>query len=153
MNPPNATVSVLSKAGDSVRDAVLVLREPHLDGTGRGHFGERLTQITLHRLRLLAAEEHLPWIAFVAVPADAFLVLMAISGGSSPIWGGIGMRAGEIITVGPDQRVHARTDGPCRRRHHLATGPGRGPIWRGAERRRDRRSSIRRAMATPARGS
>jgi hypothetical protein len=82
--------------------------------TGRGHFRARLTQITLHRLRLLAAEEHLPRIAFVAVPADAFLVLMAISGGSSPIWGGIGMRAGEIITVGPDQRVHARTDGPCR---------------------------------------
>jgi AraC-like DNA-binding protein len=82
--------------------------------TGHGHFRARLTQITLHRLRLLAAEEHLPRIAFVAVPADAVLVLLPIGSGPSPIWGGIGMRAGEIITLGADQRVHARTDGPSR---------------------------------------
>jgi hypothetical protein len=31
-DPPNATVSVLSKAGDSVHDAVVELRDPHLDG-------------------------------------------------------------------------------------------------------------------------
>jgi hypothetical protein len=35
-DPPNATVSVLSRDGDSVRDAVVELRDPHLDG-------ERLT--------------------------------------------------------------------------------------------------------------
>ena len=32
MPTPNATVSVLSKAGDSVHDAVVELRDPHLDG-------------------------------------------------------------------------------------------------------------------------
>jgi hypothetical protein len=31
-DPPNATVSVLSKDGGSVRDAVVELRDPHLDG-------------------------------------------------------------------------------------------------------------------------
>jgi hypothetical protein len=31
-DPPNATVSVLSEDGTSVRDAVVELREPHLDG-------------------------------------------------------------------------------------------------------------------------
>jgi hypothetical protein len=31
-DPPNATVSVLSKEGASVRDAVVELRDPHLDG-------------------------------------------------------------------------------------------------------------------------
>ena len=31
-DPPNATVSVLSKDGTSVRDAVVELRDPHLDG-------------------------------------------------------------------------------------------------------------------------
>jgi AraC-like DNA-binding protein len=82
--------------------------------TARGRFRARLIQITLHRLRLLAAEEHLPRIAFVVVPADAVLVLMPIGGGASPIWGGVEMRAGEIITLSPDQRVHARTEGPCR---------------------------------------
>jgi hypothetical protein len=74
-----------------------------------------LTQITLHNLRVSAAEEHLPRIAFAAVPADAVLVLPPIGGGPSPIWGGIGMGAGEIMTIGPDQRVHARADGPSRR--------------------------------------
>jgi hypothetical protein len=32
----------------------------------------------------------------------------------SPIWGGIGMQADEIMMVGPGQRVHARTDELCR---------------------------------------
>jgi hypothetical protein len=31
-DPPNATVSVMSKDGTSVRDAVVELRTPHLDG-------------------------------------------------------------------------------------------------------------------------
>jgi AraC-like DNA-binding protein len=82
--------------------------------TGPGQFRARLTQITLHRLRLLAAEERLPRIAFVAVPADAVLVALPIGNEPSPIWGGIGMRSGEMITLGPGQRAHARTDGPCR---------------------------------------
>ena len=34
--------------------------------------------------------------------------------GTFPIWGGIETQADEIITLGPDQRVHVRTDGPCR---------------------------------------
>jgi AraC-like DNA-binding protein len=108
--------SVASVFGEP-EDFQAALREDGVLGmliTGRGYFRSRLTQITLHRLRLSAAEEHLPRIAFVAVPADAVLVLLPIGGGSSPVWGGIGMRADEIITLGPSQRVHARTDGPCR---------------------------------------
>src|SRR5271166_2504258 len=110
---PGSAMSVFGQSDD----LQAALREDGVLGmliTGRGQFRARLTQITLHRLRLLAAEEHLPRIAFVAVPADAVLVLMPIGGGASPIWGGIRMRAGELITLGPDQRVHARTDGPCR---------------------------------------
>ena len=108
---PGSVTSVLSEP----EDFEAALRE---DGmldmlvTGRGRFRARLTQITLHRLRLLAAEEHLPRIAFVAVPTDTVLVLLPIGSGSSPVWGGIGMRAGEIMTIGPGQRVHARADGP-----------------------------------------
>jgi hypothetical protein len=145
---PGSVTSMFSEPGDFEA----ALRE---DGvlstlvTGRGHFRARLTQITLHRLRLLAAEEHLPRIAFVAVPADAVLILLPIGNGASPIWGGIGMRAGYIITLGPDQRAHARTDGPCR------WGTIRLPVrdlarYGRAERRRVRRSSIRRAVATSA---
>jgi AraC-like DNA-binding protein len=109
---PQSVTSVFSEP----EDFQAALHEDGVLGvliTRRGRFRARLTQITLHSLRLLAAEEHLPRIAFVAVPADAVLVLLPIGGGSSPIWGGMAMRAGEIITIGPDQRVHARTDGPC----------------------------------------
>jgi AraC-like DNA-binding protein len=82
--------------------------------TGRGQFRARLTQVTLHRLRLTSVEEELARIAFVAVPAGAALVSLANSARPSPVWGGIEMRAGEMIILGPGQRVHANTDGPCR---------------------------------------
>jgi AraC-like DNA-binding protein len=110
---PGSVTSVFSEPDDFQA----ALREDGVLGTlitGPSRFRARLTQITLHRLRLLAAEEHLSRIAFVAVPADAILVLLPTGSGSSPIWGGIKMRASEIITLGPDQRVHARTEGPCR---------------------------------------
>lgn len=82
--------------------------------TGRGLFQARLTQIALHRLRLSAAEEQLSRIGFIAVPADMVLMWFPIGGASSPVWGGVGMRAGESMIVGPGQRLHARTVGPCR---------------------------------------
>jgi AraC-like DNA-binding protein len=80
--------------------------------TGGGQFRARLTQVKLHRLRLSAAEEQLSRIAFVAVPADLILVSLPIGRRPAPIWGGIRMRADEIMTLGPGQRAHARTDGP-----------------------------------------
>ena len=82
--------------------------------TGRGLFQARLTQIALHRLRLSAAEKQLSRIGFIAVPADMVLMWFPIGGASSPVWGGVGMRAGESMIVGPGQRLHARTVGPCR---------------------------------------
>jgi AraC-like DNA-binding protein len=91
--------------------------------TGPGQFRARLTRVMLHRLRLSAAEEQLARIAFVAVPADMILVSLPIEDRPAPIWGGIGMRAGEITTVGPSQCAHVRTDGPSRS----------GSIWLPAE--------------------
>ena len=82
--------------------------------TGRDQFRARLTQVALNRLHLSAGEEQVSRVSFVKVPADSILMLFPIGTASSPIWGGIGMRAGEIMMVGPGQRVHARTDGLCR---------------------------------------
>jgi AraC-like DNA-binding protein len=80
--------------------------------TGPGEFRARLTQVALHSLRLSATEEQLARIVLVAVPVDMILVSLLIRDRPAPIWGGMGMRAGEITTVGPGERVHARTDGP-----------------------------------------
>ena len=79
--------------------------------TGRGPFRARMTQVRLEGWRLAAVEEALSRIAFVAVPAGMVLVSFSIDGGRSPVWGGIEIRTGEMITFGPDQRVHARTVG------------------------------------------
>jgi AraC-like DNA-binding protein len=108
---PGSVTSVFSEPGDFEA----ALREEGGLGlliTGRGQFRARLTQVKLHRLRLSATEEQLSRIAFVAVPADLILVSLPIGTRPAPIWGGIGMRAGEIMTFGPGQRAHARTDGP-----------------------------------------
>jgi AraC-like DNA-binding protein len=110
---PGSVTSVFSEA----EDFEVALREEGCLGlliTGRGQFRARLTQVRLHRLRLSAAEEQLSRIAFVAVPADLILVSLPIGDRPTPIWGGIRMRAGEIMTLGPGQRVHARADGPSR---------------------------------------
>ncbi len=82
--------------------------------TGRGRFRARLTRVALERLRLSTAEEDLSRIAFIAVPSDIVLMSFPIGTGAGLVYGGIGMRAGEIMTLGPGQHVHARTDGPCR---------------------------------------
>jgi hypothetical protein len=47
-------------------------------GTGHGEFRARLTQATLHDLRLAAGDERLSRVAFVAVPADTLSVSLPI---------------------------------------------------------------------------
>lgn len=82
--------------------------------TGPGQFRARLTQVTLQHLYLSAGDEQLSRIAFVAVPAEMILVALPIGDRPAPIWGGIAMQAGEVLTFGAGERIHARTDGPCR---------------------------------------
>ncbi len=82
--------------------------------TGSGQFQARLTQITLQSFRLLAGDERLSRIAFIAVPAGMVLISFPIGNGSLPVYGGLQMRIGEIMTLGPGEHMHARTEG---RRH------------------------------------
>ncbi len=82
--------------------------------TGRGRFRAKLTQLSLDRLRLIGTDERLARVALVRVPPQGVLVSLALDGGTLPIWGGIEARLGEIITIGPGQKTHARMVGPCR---------------------------------------
>ena len=79
--------------------------------TSRGQFCARLTQLTLDGWRLATVEEEQPRIAFVAVPAGMVLVSFPIGEGPSPVWAGVEIRNGEMITLGPGLRLHARTLG------------------------------------------
>jgi AraC family ethanolamine operon transcriptional activator len=110
---PGSVTSVFSEA----EDFEAALREEGCLGllvTGPGAFRARLTQVALHRLRLSAAEEYLPRIALVAVPADMILVGLPYGNGPPPIWGGIRMRTSDIMTLGAGRRLHTRTDGASR---------------------------------------
>jgi len=62
---------------------------------------------------LAVGEEELSRVAFIAVPSDTVLVSLPIGDRSTPIWGGVEVRVDEMITLGPSQRIHAKTDGPC----------------------------------------
>ena len=110
---PRSVASVLSNAED-FRAALSMDGFRSLVVTSQGRFRARLTQVALNDMRLAAGEEELSRIAFVAVPTDTVLVSFTIGDRSAPIWGGAEVRAGEIITLGPSQRIHARTDGPSR---------------------------------------
>lgn len=82
--------------------------------TGRGLFRARLTQITLHHLRLSAAEEHLSRIAFIAAPSDTVIISFPTGKGTEPLRGGTRIQPGEVMVLGPREQVHVRTDGPRR---------------------------------------
>jgi AraC-like DNA-binding protein len=82
--------------------------------TGRGQFRARLTQITLHRLRLSAAEEQLSRIAFITIPNDVIVTAFPIDDGTAPVGGRVQTRSLEIMVLSPGEQVHLRTDGPRR---------------------------------------
>ena len=79
--------------------------------TGIGRFQARLTQVALEIVDLTAAEEQLSRVVFFGAPADVVLLIFPIGYGTSPLYGGIGLRAGEIMTVGPGVHTHSRVDG------------------------------------------
>jgi AraC family ethanolamine operon transcriptional activator len=109
---PGSVISLFSEL-DEFQEA---LREDGLLNllvTASGQFRARLTQVTLHRLSLSAGDEYLPRIAFVGVPAGMLLVTLPLADRPAPIWAGVEMRLGEMITFGPGERLHARSGGPC----------------------------------------
>jgi hypothetical protein len=110
---PGSVTSIFSEADDFAA----ALRNEGCLGllvTGAGEFRAWLTSVTLHSLRLSAAEEHLSRIALVDVPAGMMLVTLAQGRAFAPFWGGLRLGTDEIITLGASQRLHMRTDGPCR---------------------------------------
>ena len=110
---PASTTSVFSTPADFQA----ALRKEGAAGlfiTGHGRFLARLTTVELHLLRLAAAEEHLPRIGFLAVPADMVVVSFPLGDRPAPIYGGVRPLKGEIMTFAPGHRLHVRTEGPGR---------------------------------------
>jgi AraC-like DNA-binding protein len=110
---PGSVTSVFSEA----EDFETALRSEgflSLLVTARGQFRARLTQIALRRFRLSAGTEQLSRIAFISVPVDHLLISFPIGKGAAPVFGGIRIRGGEMMILGPCEQVHARIEGPHR---------------------------------------
>jgi AraC-like DNA-binding protein len=110
---PGSVTSVFSEP-DELQAALRAEGVINLLVPSPGEFRARLTQARLHRLRLSCGYEFQSRIAFVVVPADRFLISLAIGEQPAPVWGGMEMGHGELIGFGPGQPVHTRTDGACR---------------------------------------
>jgi AraC-like DNA-binding protein len=110
---PGSRASVFGEPED-FEDALRAEGVAGLLVTGGGQFRARLTQVSLDRLRLASVEEEVARVATVAVPGDTVLVSSPIGDRPAPVWGAIEMGAGEMLTLGPGNRVHARTGGSCR---------------------------------------
>src|SRR5262249_53493655 len=82
--------------------------------TEAGAFRSRLTQISLDRLRLASGEEELARIALLTVPANTVLISWPSGKPPAPLWGGIAVKAGEMMTLRSGNRGHARPGGPSR---------------------------------------
>jgi AraC-like DNA-binding protein len=82
--------------------------------TEQGRFRARLTQVALHRLNLLAADETGSRIAFIATRPKLALVWWALGRHRSQIWCGKPSFADEVVTFAPGARLHARIQGDCR---------------------------------------
>lgn len=108
---PGSTISVF---GDP-DDYQAALRE---DGavdllvTGRGAFRARLTRLRLVRMHLLAGEESLARIAFIRSAPRLVRISLPLRNNTSMFLGEIPFGGGEIVTHGPGQHLHERTEGP-----------------------------------------
>jgi AraC-like DNA-binding protein len=76
-----------------------------------GQFRAKLSQISLSGTRLSAAEEVLPRIAFVSIPSNMLVILFPIGRAAAPVWGGISVGSGELLTLCPGEQFHTRTGG------------------------------------------
>jgi len=81
---------------------------------GNGTFRARLIHVALKIVYLTVCHEEQPCCAFFKVPDDGVLIALPIGNGPWPVWSGMSMRQGELITFGPRERLHVRSSGGCR---------------------------------------
>lgn len=110
---PGSTTSVFSEP-DDYQAALRRDGEFDLIVTGHGRFMAELTRIELARMHLVAGVENLARIAFISLPSNQVRIALPLRSGEPLFSGGIALRTNEIVTHGPGQRMHERTDGLCR---------------------------------------
>jgi hypothetical protein len=110
---PSSSTSTFSEP-EEFEAALRRLTDVNLLVTGQGRFRGRLTQVALHRIHLVAADETVSRVAHISMRPNLTLVWWALARHGSQIWCGTPCLAGEFMTLGPGARAYARTEGACR---------------------------------------
>ena len=107
-----SSTSVFSEPGDYEAELRRVIGFD-LTVTGPGDFRAALTHIGLPHVHLMAGQENLARLALINLPRHLVRVLLPLQRDGTLFTDGFPSREDEIVTYGPGQRVHERTDGPC----------------------------------------
>jgi AraC-like DNA-binding protein len=79
--------------------------------TGPGDFRARQTWVKLRRLGLVRCQENVSRVAFVALAEGRVFVAFPTLLDPGPVWGGVKLRAGDIVLYSPGERIHQRASG------------------------------------------
>jgi hypothetical protein len=111
---PSSTISVCNEPDDF--QAALWQDSANIFLVTAGdRFRASATRIVLHHLSMTYAREHVPRVAFIALPPDEVRVSVPI-GHYGLVYGGVTVRAGDIVTH--RGAAHERLTGPGRQSMH-----------------------------------
>ncbi len=110
---PSSSTSAFSEPDDYQAELRRVIGFD-LTVTGVGDFRAALSHIALPRMHLMAGAENHARLADINLPSDLQRVVLPPQHDGTLFSDGVPSREDEIVIQGPDQRVHERTDGPCR---------------------------------------
>jgi AraC-like DNA-binding protein len=80
--------------------------------TGAGDFSAQLVRLKLKQLVIYRLREHLPRIAYIALPSDKIFVSFP-AGPGALVLDGFVLRRGDIVLHSPGQHVHQRSGAEC----------------------------------------
>ena len=74
----------------------------------------RLTRLALANLWLFDVESELPTVGCALIPDGVLMAALSMRGSLPLRWGGISAEPCDLVTIGPAQCVHLRTEAACR---------------------------------------
>ena len=109
-NMRHSVTSVFSEP-DDFEAAMHAEGSASLVTTASGRLHAKLTQVGLNGMRLLDVHESVSRVAFIKAPDNMILVSLSLSRWPNWFWNGQEVQAGELITLGPCETAHTRTNG------------------------------------------
>lgn len=111
---PSMQAAISFTALENSRPAGIEHGEFDLVFTERARPRARLTRLSLANLWLFDLESELPTVGCARIPDGVLMVALSTRGSLPLRWGGISAEPRDLVTIGPAQFVHFRTEAACR---------------------------------------